>query len=135
MEQLPHGRRRLHSGDERLDAGYRAVQAALACTTQAHDEQLGKSFVELVDQLEQQFLHEEAMMETIDFPALHTHREQHARVLSALRLAEASLDAEPWLARHALSLLADWLELHAQTQDTVLALALELASAPPGKVS
>jgi hemerythrin len=135
MEQIVSGRRRLSTGEAQLDAGYRAVQAALAYTEGTRDDNLGPAFTELVDTLEHQFRDEEALMESIDFPALHSHREQHMRVLTALRLAESALVPEPWLARHALGLLSNWLELHVQTQDTVLALALELADTPPGKTS
>jgi hemerythrin-like metal-binding protein len=135
MDQTAPPHRHIITGDAQLDVSHRALQANLACCAAASDARLATSFGELVDSLERQFRHEESLMEIIELPALHAHREQHMRVLSALRLAESALPAEPWLARHALDLLEDWLELHAQTQDTVLAVALELASTPPGNVS
>jgi hemerythrin-like metal-binding protein len=132
MDHNAQPRRRVTTGDEQLDASQRAVLAAIAYTSETGDDKLPQAFGDMVDALEAKFRHEESLMETIGLPSIHTHREQHMRVLSALRLAEASLGVEPWLARHALILLEDWLELHVQTQDAVLALALELASAPPG---
>lgn len=135
MDQTASSDRHVITGDAQLDASHRALRANLACCASASDARLAPSFGELVDSLERQFRHEENLMEIIELPALHVHREQHMRVLSALRLAESALPSEPWLARHALDLLANWLELHVQTQDTVLAVALELASTPPGNVS
>jgi hemerythrin-like metal-binding protein len=132
MEQIAQPRRRVTTGDAQLDAGQRALLAAIAYTSETGDDKLPQAFAEMVDTLEAKFRFEESLMETIDLPSIHTHREQHMRVLAALRLAESSLEVEPWLARHALALLEDWFELHVQTQDAVLALALELASAPPG---
>jgi hemerythrin len=135
MEQHAAGRRRLSTGDAYLDAGHRALQAAIVYTAETRDDNLALAFGELLDTIERQFRHEEDLMETIDLPSLHCHREQHMRVLGALRLAATGIEAQPWLARHAVDLLADWIELHAQTQDTVLALALELVEGPPGKTS
>ena len=134
MEQHAAGRR-LSTGDAHLDAGHRALQAAIVYTSATRDDNLALAFGELLDTIERQFRHEEDLMETIDLPSLHCHREQHMRVLGALRLAEAGIEAQPWLARHAIDLLADWFELHAQTQDTVLALALAMAETPSGKSS
>lgn len=130
MEQIVFGRRRLSTGQHELDNGYRAVQAALAHTAGTRDDNLAPAYCDLIDTLEEQFRREEDLMETIAFPALHSHREQHMRVLGALRLAEAALEPEPWLARHAVVLLTDWLELHVHTHDTVLAIALELLDRP-----
>jgi hemerythrin-like metal-binding protein len=132
MERIASRHRRLSTGDEQLDAGHAALLAAIAAASEARDETLAPAFIDLVDTLENQFRHEEGLMEIIGLPSIHSHREQHMRVLTALRLAESALALEPWLARHATSLLSDWLEWHVQTQDTVLALALDLASRPPG---
>jgi hemerythrin len=67
-------------------------------------------------------------MESIDYPLLPVHREQHARVLSALHHARAALDqGGRKSARRLLELLPVWLEVHISTLDASLAACCKAA--------
>ena len=91
------------------------------------DEEVEAAMARLTEALEDDFRLEESLMEAIDYPAICSHREQHARVLGALhRLAPGDIAA----ARHAASLIVPWFDLHLATADTALVLALQMAEQP-----
>jgi hemerythrin-like metal-binding protein len=86
------------------------------------DEQFADGFNELVADLEMSFRDEEAAMEALNYPALRSHREQHARALSALHHAQPQVEGgDIALGREALELLPKWLMLHRSTMDLALA--------------
>ena len=61
-------------------------------------------------------------MEALNYPALRSHREQHARALSALHHAQPQVEGgDIALGREALELLPKWLLLHRSTMDLALA--------------
>jgi hemerythrin len=92
------------------------------------DDQFADGFNELVASLEASFRDEEAAMEALNYPALRSHREQHARALSALHHAQPRIEGgDVALGREALELLPKWLLLHRSTMD----LALACNSRPP----
>jgi hemerythrin-like metal-binding protein len=92
------------------------------------DDQFADGFNELIAGLEASFRDEEAAMEALNYPALRSHREQHARALSALHHAQPQVEGgDIALGREALELLPKWLLLHRSTMD----LALASASRPP----
>jgi hemerythrin len=76
---------------------------------------------------EQLFHLEQALMEAYDFPSRRTHLELHARVLRGLHCVHgAVLKGECNQGRHTGgSLLMDWLALHQDTVDAVLAIWIE----------
>ncbi len=85
------------------------------------------AFMRMVEKLEKDFHEEEDLMEEIDFPGLHGHREQHARVLGALHhVATHVMRGDIGLGREAVDLLPPWFLFHLSTMDTALALALDL---------
>ncbi|MET0856308.1 MAG: hemerythrin family protein [Telluria sp.] len=91
----------------------------LAHTT---DEQFADGFNELIADLEIRFRDEEAVMEALNYPALRSHREQHARALGALHHAQPQVEGgDIGLGREALQLLPKWLLLHRSTMDLALA--------------
>lgn len=65
-------------------------------------------------------------MEEIDYLALKSHREQHARVLGAMHQIHSKvMQGDVSLGRHVVDdLLPQWLALHIDTMDNVLAIAL-----------
>jgi hemerythrin len=66
-------------------------------------------------------------MEEIGFPALRSHREQHARVLSALHHARPRvMEGDISVGRETLDLLPPWLVNHITTLDNALAIALQM---------
>jgi hemerythrin-like metal-binding protein len=92
------------------------------------DDQFADGFNGLVAHIEASFRDEESVMEALNYPALRSHREQHARALSALHHAQPQIEAgDISLGREALELLPKWLLLHRSTMD----LALASATRPP----
>lgn len=93
--------------------------------SRAPDESFAAGYIELVAFLEREMRTEEAALESINFKALRSHQEQHARVLSALHHAAPAVeDGNVVLGREALALLARWLEVHRATTDLALLTAL-----------
>ncbi|MET0858628.1 MAG: hemerythrin domain-containing protein [Telluria sp.] len=86
------------------------------------DDQFADGFNEMIADLEMSFRDEEAAMEALNYPALRSHREQHARALSALHHAQPQVEGgDIALGREALELLPKWLLLHRSTMDLALA--------------
>ncbi|MYN11195.1 bacteriohemerythrin [Pseudoduganella aquatica] len=126
MEQIawaPH----MAVGIPSVDLAHQALIGQIAHLLAQPDEAFGAGLALLVDCLEQDFRAEEALMEAIGYPGLPAHREQHARVLATLHGLHPDDVAA---ARHAVSLLPLWFEAHLATMDTVLAIAVQLASTP-----
>lgn len=106
------------------DQAHQALAEQVGRLLDGPDGQVAAGATALVAALEQDFRLEESLMETIDFPAICSHREQHARVLAALHgLAPDDIAAT----RHAVGLLLPWFELHLATADAALAIALQMA--------
>ena len=86
------------------------------------DDQFADGFTALIADIETSFRDEEAVMEALNYPALRSHREQHARALAALHHAEPQVEGgDIGLGREALALLPKWLLLHRSTMDLALA--------------
>ena len=113
------------------DALHRRLDAVLryALAAQAHD--FPRRFAYLAETLEKSFAREDAWMEQIGYPAVRAHREQHARVLSAMHHVHCSLMAgHDGMARKVVSLLLpDWMYLHMETMDAALAAYMEAGGA------
>ena len=107
-----------------FDEAHEAMAEQVIQLLEGPDEQLEAGMARLTEALEDDFRLEESLMEAIDYPAICSHREQHARVLAALhRLAPGDVAA----ARHAAGLILPWFETHLATADTALAIALQMA--------
>ena len=107
-----------------FDEAHQALAEQTGRLLDGPDSELEAGLEALVAALEEDFRVEESLMETIDYPAICSHREQHARVLAALHcLAPGDIAA----ARHAVGLLLPWFEMHLATADTALAIALQMA--------
>jgi hemerythrin-like metal-binding protein len=88
------------------------------------DDQFSDGFTELIACLESNLRDEELVMEALNFPALRSHREQHARALSALHHTQPKVEGgDIALGREALELLPKWLLMHRSTMDLALAAA------------
>lgn len=94
------------------------------------DREFPESYGALVRKVEHTFRAEEQWMEDTDFPAMHVHQEQHARVLGGLHnvhMRVMSGDLE--IGRKVVDdLLPQWLAFHISTMDTALAVALQMSS-------
>lgn len=115
-----------------MDELHRRVDDALRTALTSDDATFLPRFRALVDVLEDAFATEESWMEEIDYPAIKSHREQHARVLSGMHHVHCSLmggntdDVRKVVA----CLLPDWLTLHVATLDTALAMYLQACGMP-----
>lgn len=107
-----------------FDEAHQALTEQVALLQAMPDNAFEAGLAELVAALEEDFRLEERLMEAIDYPALRSHREQHARVLATLHcLAPGDIAA----GRRVAALVLPWFEMHLATADTALALALQLA--------
>ncbi|HVL76583.1 MAG TPA: hemerythrin domain-containing protein [Noviherbaspirillum sp.] len=117
-------------GIPRLDRAHEAFMRELERLREIPDAHFGPAFHSMVVRMEGDFQEEEALMEDIDFPGLHVHREQHARVLGALHHVAARVMGGDYASgREATDLLEQWFLMHLSTMDTVLALTLEVIEA------
>jgi hemerythrin len=100
----------------------------LSCTT---DHEFLQGYGELVRKVEQTFRAEEQWMEDTGFSAMHTHQEQHARVLGGLHNVHLQvMDGDLAIGRRVVDeLLPQWLAFHIATMDTALAVAMQMAPA------
>ena len=115
-------------GNLALDEAHRVLFDEMMRLCSAPDAELQDGLPLLCDKLERDFREEEDLMETLEMPGLREHREQHARVLSALHHVEAG---EPAALREAVLLLPQWFQMHVETMDRGLALGLERAAMAP----
>lgn len=114
-------------GIPNIDALHRALVNTLAAVSVASDENFTPLYNVLVDDMERDFYEEERQMEEIGFPDLHAHREQHARVLSAMHHAESNVaSGNIAAARDVVALLPEWFTFHVSTMDAQLAIAIQL---------
>jgi hemerythrin-like metal-binding protein len=115
-----------------MDVLHHQLDVALRATLAANDASFMRSFRALVAILEEAFAKEESWMEEIDYPAIKSHREQHARVLSGMHHVHCSLmEGNIGPARKVVAvLLPDWLKLHVATMDTALAMYLQASGMP-----
>jgi hypothetical protein len=81
------------------------------------DDQFADGFNEMIADLEMSFRNEEAAMEALDYPALRSHREQHARALSALHHASRRSKARYRARARSARTAAEVLLLHRSTMD------------------
>lgn len=112
--------------EPRVDEAHQQLIKTLADIADTPDAQLGDRLFAFIKEIEADFQQEEALMETIKYPAIKPHREQHARVLSSFHQVVPDLmkgNAEP--AREVLELFSSWLVLHIKTVDKALALYLK----------
>ena len=112
-------------GNPAIDEAHRALFDEMMRLHAAPDSELAEGLPLLCARLERDFREEEDVMEAMDLPDVKEHREQHARVLSALHHVVVG---EPAEAREALTLLPQWFQLHLATMDRALAAGLH----PPG---
>jgi hemerythrin len=105
-----------------MNEARREMAERMARLAQTSDDQFADGFTALIADIETSFRDEEAIMEALNYPALRSHREQHARALGALHHAQPQVEGgDIALGREALALLPKWLLLHRSTMDLALA--------------
>ena len=115
-----------------MDVLHRQVDDALGAALDADDSTFLQRFRQLVSILEEAFAVEESWMEEIDYPAIRSHREQHARVLSGMHHVYCSLLAgNTGTARKVVAcLLPEFWKLHGDTMDTAFSTYLQVSGMP-----
>lgn len=113
-----------------MNEARRAMSTQMERLSHTADDQFADGFNYLIARLEASLRDEEAAMEALNYAALRSHREQHARALSALHHAQPQVEGgDIALGREALELLPKWLLLHRSTMD----LALTTAAREPAR--
>lgn len=116
-------------GVPNIDALHQSFVEILAKLNTASDEQFAHQYNALVANMERDFYEEEQQMEEIAFPALQSHREQHARVLSAMHHAQGHVMCGDIAAgRDVIALLPQWFTFHLSTMDAALAITIQMDS-------
>lgn len=114
-------------GVPNIDALHQSFVETLAELNIASDKHFAHQYNILVENMEHDFYEEERQMEEIGFPALHAHREQHARVLSAMHHTQGDVMCGNIAAgRDVIALLPQWFTFHLSTMDAALALTIQM---------
>ena len=118
----------LATGVAKIDTLHSDLLHAMAVLSAKPSSSFGSEYASFITKLERTFSTEERWMEEIDYPALQNHREQHARVLSAMHITHAhALAGDITLARDVIDrLLPYWLVFHIATADTALAVVMQM---------
>lgn len=118
----------ISSGVAAMDALHKNFFDALDELSTASDSEFHIGYDRFIRKVERTFSTEEQWMEEIDFPALKSHREQHARVLSGLHhIRSRVMEGDLALGHDAVErLLPQWFIFHAFTMDAPLATAMQM---------
>lgn len=109
-----------------MDASHGELLDKLASLLNVPDADFPSHYAAMVARIECDFREEEDLMEKIDFPGLHHHREQHCALLGKLhRAAGAIMRGDAALGRRTIAILPQWLSTHISTWDAGLAFALQ----------
>ncbi len=123
----------LSLGVPEIDEAHKKFLLQLAIVANMRDEKLGEVLFALIKDMEQDFAHEEALMEKIDYRDNRAHREQHARVLSSFHeVVPEVLKGDYHSAHHLLDLLPSWLVVHITTMDKALVQHMQQHAASAG---
>lgn len=134
--QTIHWDENMTLGVPEMDSAHEAFLAELGELLNLPDDQFPAAFFAMIGKVECDFREEELLMEDIDYPGLQGHREQHARVLSALHhVAPHVMEGDIALGREAAELLPQWFLFHLSTMDTALAFALDVEGADTGSLN
>ncbi|HZX28028.1 MAG TPA: hemerythrin family protein [Telluria sp.] len=125
-----HWNEALDTGNDAIDRAHRKLLDDIERTRALPDADFTAACLAVFDAVGRDFRAEEELMEKIAYPGESVHREQHARVLGGVHHAEAALlRGDPFPARRCLELLPQWMQLHFETQDAPLAVALSILPA------
>jgi len=119
----------LSLGIPSLDLAHKVFLEELGQLTSMPDKAVSSRLLAVIKDMEMDFGQEEALMEKIDYPEIKIHREQHARVLSALHQVVPDVMKGDYVSFHkAFDLLPQWLVMHITTMDKALALFIEYSN-------
>lgn len=119
-------------GVPEMDEAHEAFVALLNQVAEAKDDEFVAAYRGLVAHIERDFREEETLMESIDYPGIRSHREQHARVLASLHQAVPEvMNGNLAMGRKAMEMLPNWFMFHLATMDTALSFALDVKDRQP----
>jgi hemerythrin-like metal-binding protein len=114
---------RMALGQPAMDAAHRCLLEELERISTLADAEFLAGFEHFISLVDADFREEEAMMEGIEYSALPTHREQHARLLGYLRQTASRMrEGDIAAGREVTALMPGWFELHIETMDGALAM-------------
>jgi hemerythrin-like metal-binding protein len=118
----------ISSGVLAMDALHKNFFDALEELSSSIDSEFHVGYDKFLRTVERAFATEEKWMEEIDFPALKSHREQHARVLGGLHnIRSRVVEGDLALGHDAVErLLPQWFIFHTFTMDAPLATAMQM---------
>lgn len=117
-----------------MDASHESLMAKLQHIATCPDDEFCQAYCDLTAIIESDFREEEEAMEAIRFAGLQRHREQHARVLSAMHHCRPQVMAGDIAAgRKVIELFPQWFSIHIATLDHALAKALAQAEGAAAK--
>lgn len=121
----------MSTGVMAIDELHRDFADSMQQVAHASDHSFEQEYHAFVKKAERTFSIEEHWMEEIDCPLLHSHREQHARVLGALHNVHCRvMDGDITLGREVAGrLLPQWFAFHVATMDMALAAMLAVHKA------
>jgi len=120
------------TGVTAIDELHQSFAETMRLAAEADDPEFAGQYGTFVKAAERTFSIEEYWMEEIDCPLLHSHREQHARVLGALHNVHGRvMGGDIALGREVVGkLLPQWFAFHVATMDVALAVMLASEQTP-----
>jgi hemerythrin len=118
----------MSTGVAAMDELHRDFFEALIGLSSTSAKEFEARYGAFVSKAEHVFSTEEQWMEEIDFPIIKSHREQHARVLSALHHVHSRvMNGDLMTGREVVEkLLPQWFVFHISTMDVALAAAMQI---------
>ncbi|CAL62475.1 Conserved hypothetical protein, putative hemerythrin binding domain [Herminiimonas arsenicoxydans] len=115
-----------------MDKAHKVLMREIMSLMQVPNFEFVRRLPHLVELLEMDFRIEEQLMESMDYPELRAHREQHAGLLGAMHQALAkAMNGDYQLPRQVLNMLPQWLLWHLVKMDAPFVKALKIAGAKP----
>ncbi|RBA23752.1 bacteriohemerythrin [Herminiimonas fonticola] len=115
-----------------MDKAHKVLMREIMSLMQAPNFELARRLPYLVELLETDFRIEEQLMESMDYPELRAHREQHASLLGVMHhTVTKAMNEDYLLPREVLNTLPQWFLWHLVKMDASFVKALKAAGAMP----
>jgi hemerythrin len=115
----------LVTGDAAFDDTHREFVELIETLARADDAAMPAAVDAAITHTQAHFRRETTLMQLHDFPPIHCHDTEHAKVLEVmLAVRDKVANGEHEYGRVLASALMEWLHVHVPTMDTVLALWL-----------
>jgi len=113
-------------GVEKMDATHREFVEQLNALAEAGDVAMLAGLDDFIRHTVEHFGQEEQWMQSLEFPPLHCHKDEHEGVLGIMRDVRGMVaDGKYEVGRVLVRELAPWFTNHAATMDTMLAMFIQ----------